>query len=116
MYNTHNTHAPDPTPHARQTHTHSSPPKVAAALQRVLLDGGPARVFVPADVELVGADVASVKQLFNADGDGVDWQVGGWMGVGCRLCGGNQGVSSGGSWVCFGPRLNLLSTKPDQPV
>ncbi|KAI8470006.1 MAG: hypothetical protein J3K34DRAFT_521690 [Monoraphidium minutum] len=48
--------------------------EVAAALERALLDGGPARIFIPADVESLAADLASVKQLFHADGDGVPWQ------------------------------------------
>ena len=48
--------------------------EAAAALERCLLDGGAARVFVPADVELISADVAALKQLFHAEGDGLGWQ------------------------------------------
>jgi hypothetical protein len=41
------------------------------ALERVLLDGGPLRQFVPADVEALKDDLHALKELFVADGEGV---------------------------------------------
>jgi len=68
----------NPNLHPNPTPPHTQIDQSASALERVLLDGGPTRIFVPADVELLTADVASIKQLFHADGDGVEWQVRPW--------------------------------------
>lgn len=42
------------------------------ALERVLLDGGPCRWFVPADVPALEQDLLKLRALFHADGDGLD--------------------------------------------
>jgi hypothetical protein len=41
----------------------------------VLLDGGPCRLFIPADVMHLESDLRRLRHLFYADGDGVDRDV-----------------------------------------
>ncbi len=50
----------------------------AAAIERVLLDGGPCRVFIPADADCMQQDIARLRTLFYADGDGLDTKVSYW--------------------------------------
>jgi hypothetical protein len=63
----------------------------AQAFLRLLLDGGPCRLFIPADVMHLESDLRRLRALFYADGDGVDrdtidaelktiMQVGHWAG------------------------------------
>ncbi|PRW45372.1 hypothetical protein C2E21_5977 [Chlorella sorokiniana] len=44
---------------------------LASAVQSVLLDGGPYRLFTPQDVDLLEADLAQMRAMFYADGDGI---------------------------------------------
>lgn len=64
--------------------------EVCSAYEHVLLDGGPTRVFIPADVDLINADLAQVKNLFYADGDGISrqvrWQANSSRSAGLYLC------------------------------
>eukprot|EP00798_Chlamydomonas_sp_ICE-L_P003064 gene3064-13083_t len=41
------------------------------AMERVLLDGGPCRWFIPSDVSMLESDLWHLHQLFHADGDGL---------------------------------------------
>lgn len=43
----------------------------ATCYERILLDGGPYRLFVPTDLDILDADVGSLKSLFVADGEGL---------------------------------------------
>ncbi|EFN53089.1 hypothetical protein CHLNCDRAFT_137406 [Chlorella variabilis] len=62
------------------SHVHDAlPPKLAravcsalvSAVQSVLLDGGPFRLFTPQDVDMLEADMAQMRAMFYADGDGI---------------------------------------------
>lgn len=44
---------------------------LCAALQSVMLDGGPLRLFAQADADLLEADVAQMRSMFFADGEGL---------------------------------------------
>ncbi|KAK2078367.1 hypothetical protein QBZ16_003207 [Prototheca wickerhamii] len=48
--------------------------ELLAALEQVLLDGGPLRLFVPDDVDVLEADLAALQALFHADADGLDME------------------------------------------
>ncbi|GIL74409.1 hypothetical protein Vretifemale_4288 [Volvox reticuliferus] len=45
------------------------------AAERVLLDGGPCRWFMPADVQAIDQDMHKLRALFHADGDGLDREL-----------------------------------------
>ncbi len=82
---------------ARLSHAGHSLPQAllnasAQAFLRLLLDGGPCRLFIPADVMHLESDLRRLRALFYADGDGVDrdtidaqlktiMQVGAWRGI-----------------------------------
>ncbi|KAL4437302.1 hypothetical protein ABPG75_004441 [Micractinium tetrahymenae] len=44
---------------------------LVGAVQSVLLDGGPFRLFTPQDVDMLEADMAQLRAMFFADGDGI---------------------------------------------
>ncbi|PSC73790.1 hypothetical protein C2E20_3044 [Micractinium conductrix] len=44
---------------------------LVGAVQSVLLDGGPFRLFTPQDVDMLEADMAQMRAMFYADGDGI---------------------------------------------
>lgn len=44
---------------------------LAAAVRQVLTDGGPYRLFTPDDVDMLESDLAALKAMFYAEGDGL---------------------------------------------
>ncbi|KAL3161403.1 hypothetical protein ABBQ32_010293 [Trebouxia sp. C0010 RCD-2024] len=44
---------------------------ITMALQRILLDGGPYRLYIPDDIEYIEQDLEQLKGLFLADGQGL---------------------------------------------
>lgn len=44
----------------------------AKCYERVLLDGGASRLFLPSDVDVLESDVARFKDFFQADGEGLN--------------------------------------------
>ena len=90
----------------------------ALALERVLLEGGPLRLFISADVEHLEEDMGVLKELFMAGGEGlssreVEEEMAGLSalmrvmqldtGEGLRL-GGGGGEGMKGGWALAGFR------------
>ncbi|PNH06774.1 hypothetical protein TSOC_006838, partial [Tetrabaena socialis] len=48
---------------------------VVQAVERVFLDGGPCRWFIPTDVTALDQDLQKVRALFYADGEGLEQTV-----------------------------------------
>ncbi|KXZ50525.1 hypothetical protein GPECTOR_16g700 [Gonium pectorale] len=45
------------------------------AMERVLLDGGPCRWFIPSDVNIIDQDLHKLRSLFHAEGEGLDREM-----------------------------------------